>query len=222
MNFLFLVTAWRTTTTSTLELPSLGTDMGFGVGARQTRGWAEVLVGFSGCTDSLDKNSVLSSGGTDCQLIEGQNGASSFNDTGASSFSDTQSTDLQSSKFNVKIAIQVHVQEHMLGFWVQTDCSYCQQVINSYRHFGDGEDPGIISNSSNNDGDSFFAACHFHESRQASNWQWGTMNFRHEQTFQDDTVELALGTSGQESVQLVIQTIWSASIFEGNNLWTLP
>jgi len=28
------------------------------------------------------------------------------------------------------------------------------------------------------------------------------MNFRHEQTFQDDTVELALGTSGQESVQL--------------------
>jgi len=104
--------------------------MGFGVGARQTRGWAEVLVGFSGCTDSLDKNGVLSSGGTDCQLIEGQNGASSFNDTGASSFSDTQSTD---------------------------------------RHFGDGEDPGIISNSSNNDGDSFFAACHFHESRQASN-----------------------------------------------------
>jgi len=105
--------------------------MGFGVGARQTRGWAEVLVGFSGCTDSLDKNGVLSSGGTDCQLIEGQNGASSFNDTGASSFSDTQSTDLQSSKFNVKIAIQVHVQEHMLGFWVQTDCSYCQVVNKS-------------------------------------------------------------------------------------------
>ena len=61
-----------------------------------------MLVGFSGCTHTLYKDCVLSSGGTDCQLIKGQDGASSFDDAGTSAFSDTQSTDLKLKRIDFK------------------------------------------------------------------------------------------------------------------------
>jgi len=39
------------------------------------------------------------------------------------------------------------------------------------------------------------------------------MDFRHEQTFQNDTVELALGTPGQESVQLASRILRSLAVW---------
>merc|ERR1711928_203283 len=50
-----------------------------------------MLVGLSGCAHPLNKNGVLSSRSTDCQLIKSQNGATSFKDASTSAFSDTQS-----------------------------------------------------------------------------------------------------------------------------------
>jgi len=73
-----------------------------------------MLVGLSGCAHPLNKNGVLSSRSTDCQLIKSQNGATSFKDASTSAFSDTQSADLQQIKNNINIGKETL---HMTREW---------------------------------------------------------------------------------------------------------
>lgn len=92
---LLLVTAARATTTSTLELASLGSDIGAGVRVGHTRSLTEVLAGSTSGASALEQKGVLAGGRTQSQLIEGQDLTASLQDTLASRLGDMQGAQRQ-------------------------------------------------------------------------------------------------------------------------------
>ena len=76
-------------------------------------------------------------------------------------------------------------------------------LVEKYRHFGDVENPRVICKSSDNNSNLAFPASLFHVPGQARDGKRRPVDPRHEQTFQDDAVELSLGTASQETVQLM-------------------
>lgn len=72
----------------------------------------------------------------------------------------------------------------------------------SYLQLGDGEDALVVGDGAHDDGDLAFSAFVFHQSGHTRDRNGGTINAGHEQTTQDDLVELGIRSTGQESVQL--------------------
>ena len=80
-------------------------------------------------------------------------------------------------------------------FWIRKVCF-------AYRHFGDFEEPEVVGDGTNNDSNFVFTSLLLHITCQSSQRHWWSVNLAHEETLHDDLVELAIGTTGQETVQL--------------------
>ena len=74
--------------------------------------------------------------------------------------------------------------------------------MKSYRHFGNFEEPEVVSDGSNDDSDFIFTSLLLHVTGQSGQRHWRSVDLAHEETLHDDLVELAIGTTGQETVQL--------------------
>merc|ERR1719281_657272 len=69
-------------------------------------------------------------------------------------------------------------------------------------HLWDLEDSDVIGDGSNNDSDLVSISGLFHVANQTGDGERGTVDLAHEEPLQDDLVELGLGSSGQEPVEL--------------------
>ena len=69
-------------------------------------------------------------------------------------------------------------------------------------HLWDLEDSDVIGDGSNNDSNLVSISSLLHVTSQAGNGERRAVNLAHEQPSEDDLVELGLGPSGQEPVQL--------------------
>ena len=72
----------------------------------------------------------------------------------------------------------------------------------AYRHFWDFEEPEVIGDGANNDSNFVFTSLLLHITYQPSQRHWWPVALAHEKTLHDDLVELGIGTTGQETVQL--------------------
>lgn len=70
------------------------------------------------------------------------------------------------------------------------------------RQFGNGQQAVIIGNGANNNHGRLWLIGGLEEASDALQRHWGPVDTAHEQTLQDDTVELLVGTTLQETVQL--------------------
>ncbi len=89
---LCLVCSRRSSTTSSLKLPSLRSDIRSAVGSRHSRSWAEVLDGFSCFPCSLNENCIFASWCSLDELIEGDTLSTSSENSGSCSPSESKST----------------------------------------------------------------------------------------------------------------------------------
>lgn len=87
------------TTTSTLELTALRTDIRSGLAAGSS-GNTEVLHSSTGSTATLKKDGVSTSGAAESELIEGDALTTSLENTSTSSFSEMKSAHLHGRNFN--------------------------------------------------------------------------------------------------------------------------
>lgn len=70
------------------------------------------------------------------------------------------------------------------------------------RQLGDHQQTGVIGNGTNNHNGRLWLVGCLEEASDALQRHWWPVYSAHEQTFQDDTVELLVGTTLQETVQL--------------------
>jgi len=137
------------------------------VGARAgvglSGGLAEVTVGRAGSAAALHQDGVLSLGGLEGQLVEGENLTTGLEDAFAGARG------------------HVHSAERQLGDLVQTK---------------------IVGDGANNHGGLTIAAWLLHHARDASDGHGWSVHAAHIKTFQDDLVELGVGSAGQETVEL--------------------
>ena len=89
-----LESAAGSATASSLELASLRSDEGLGLGTGRT-GVTEVLVGLAGSAAALEQDGVGTGGGGEGELIEGHALTSGLDDAGAGSLSEAQSAHLE-------------------------------------------------------------------------------------------------------------------------------
>jgi len=148
---------------SSLELATLGANVGTRLGVGLSWSLSEVSVGRAGSAASLHQDGVLSFGGLEGQLIEGKDLSSGLENTFAGASGD------------------VHGAQRQLGDLVKT------KVV------GDGAD---------HDCGLTIAARLLHHARDASDGHWRPVHAAHIQTLQDNLVELGLGSTGQEPVEL--------------------
>jgi len=71
-----------------------------------------------------------------------------------------------------------------------------------YRQFGDFKNPSIVSDCTDDDGNTILPARFLHKPHDSRQWNWWSMNFTHEQSFQYNFVELWICSSRQEPIQL--------------------
>jgi len=137
------------------------------VGARAgvglSGGLAEVTVGRTGSAAALHQDGVLSLGGLEGQLVEGENFTTGLENAFAGARG------------------HVHGAERQLGDLVQTK---------------------IVGDRANDDGGLAIAAWLLHHARDASDGHGWSVHAAHIKTFQDNLVELGVGSAGQKAVQL--------------------
>ena len=80
-------------------------------------------------------------------------------------------------------------QVDFIGLWLQS-------------HFWDFEESEVIGDGANNDSNFVFTSLLLHITYQPSQRHWWPVALAHEKTLHDDLVELGIGTTGQETVQL--------------------
>jgi len=137
----------------------VGARAGVGLSGRL----AEVTVGRTGSAAALHQDGVLSLGGLEGQLVEGENLTTGLEDAFASARG------------------HVHGAERQLGDLVQTK---------------------IVGDRANDHGGLAIAAWLLHHARDASDGHGWSVHAAHIKTFQDDLVELGVGSAGQETVEL--------------------
>jgi len=137
--------------------------VGARLGVGLSRGLAKVTVGRTGSAASLHQDGVLSLGGLEGQLIEGENLSAGFEDAFAGARGD------------------VHGAQRQLGNLVETK---------------------IVSDGANDDGGLAIAAWLLHHAGDASDGHGWSVHAAHIKTFQDNLVELGVGSAGQKAVQL--------------------
>jgi len=137
--------------------------VGARLGVGLSRGLAKVTVGRTGSAASLHQDGVLSLGGLEGQLIEGENLSAGFEDAFAGARGD------------------VHGAQRQLRNLVETK---------------------IVSDGANDDGGLAIAAWLLHHAGDASDGHGWSVHAAHIKTFQDDLVELGVGSAGQETVEL--------------------
>ena len=79
-------------------------------------------------------------------------------------------------------------------------------VKSSNRQLRDVEQPQVVGDGSNDDGDLVLSSVLLHVSDKRGEGQWGTMDAGHKKSLQNDAVEFGIGTTGQETVKLDKQT----------------
>jgi len=163
VSFLDLEAAALSASTSSLELAALGANVGTRAGVGLAGSLAEVTVGRTGSAASLHQDGVLSLGGLEGQLIEGENLSAGFEDAFAGARGD------------------VHGAQRQLRNLVETK---------------------IVSDGANDDGGLAIAAWLLHHAGDASDGHGWSVHAAHIKTFQDDLVELGVGSAGQETVEL--------------------
>ena len=146
-----------TTTTSLLELATLGTDERLGRAVTSAWAWAEVTDSFAGFTGTRKKDAVLTLWRLQSELIEGHDLATSLEDSGASLLSDVQSADSD--------------------LW-------------------DLEETNVIGDGAADDSGLVLTALILHLAGKAGQGHWWTVNLAHEETSQNDLIELGSGASG--------------------------
>ena len=72
----------------------------------------------------------------------------------------------------------------------------------AHLHLGHVQEPGVVRHGAYDHGDGLGLLALLHEAGDALQRNWWPVRAAHKQTAQDDAVELALGTTVQESVQL--------------------
>jgi len=83
------------------------------------------------------------------------------------------------------------------------DCSHCiPENILTYGELGDTEEPEVVGDGADDDGDLPVATVLLHVTSESGQRHRGSVDPRHEEALQDDAVELGIGTAGQEPVEL--------------------
>ena len=75
-------------------------------------------------------------------------------------------------------------------------------VQGSDRHFRDLEEPQVIGNSTDDDCGLAITTSLLHVTSQSGDRDWGSVHLGHEETAKHNFVELGIGTTSQEAVQL--------------------
>jgi hypothetical protein len=151
-----LETTRSTLTTSTLELATLGTNIGLLV---LVGTHTKVLDGLTRVLGTADKDSVGTSRSTESQLIQGQDFTTSLQDTSLGS----------------------------LG-----------EVKSSNRELGEVKKTRVISDGTNNDNGLTLLVVF----NNAGDSDRRTVDTRHKETLQNDLVEVGIGTTSKETVEL--------------------
>jgi len=76
----------------------------------------------------------------------------------------------------------------------------------TYREFGDFINPLVIRDGSNDNSNFPSPSLLLHEPSESSNGDWGSVNFGHEETLEDDFIELGRSSAGKETVEFHQQT----------------
>ena len=72
----------------------------------------------------------------------------------------------------------------------------------TYGQLGDVEEPEVVGDGTDDDGDLALATFLLRLTDEGGERQWWPVDAGHEETLQDDVVELGIGTTGQETVEL--------------------